>query len=72
MENRFPATLGCGIVTIDLSDKDFGVKGTGALRGAEAPLPKAAGDTHNDKGTCRRQGEALELAVRKNVATTVK
>jgi hypothetical protein len=59
-------------VTIDLSDEDFGVCGAGAVKGAKTTFPKAAGDTHNDNGTCRRQGAALELAACKKVETTVK
>jgi hypothetical protein len=71
VESRFPATLGDGKATIDLSDGDLGTKGTGALNGNCTTLENAAGDTHNGSGTFKRRNVELKPADRKRVETTV-
>ena len=56
VDNRFPATVGRGIETNNLSDVDLGAY-DGAIRGAGAAFANAAGDIHNGKGRLRRRGE---------------
>ena len=71
MESRFPAIIGGGIDTKDLSDVDFGVWGTGGPSGASVHFEIDAGQIHRGSGTLRRREVRLGPTLRKRVLITV-